>query len=91
MTYGRFLLRSLFVGTLAPADVLVGNSCCGIIEAPPLGLPVVDTGPRQESRKRAQNARHVPQEMMMIAAAIEKCLFNQATKATTADCENPCY
>jgi UDP-N-acetylglucosamine 2-epimerase (non-hydrolysing)/GDP/UDP-N,N'-diacetylbacillosamine 2-epimerase (hydrolysing) len=85
------LPRSLFLGTLATADVLVGNSSCGIIEAPSFGLPVVDIGPREESRERAENARHVPHERAAITAAVEDCLFDPAAKAAAADCENPYY
>lgn len=85
------LPRSLFLGTLAAADALVGNSSCGIIEAPSFGLPVVDIGPRQESRERAENVVHVPHEQAAITAAVEDCLFDLATKEVAANCENPYY
>lgn len=39
-----------FNALMAQADVLVGNSSCGIKEAPFLGLPVIDIGRRQQNR-----------------------------------------
>jgi UDP-N-acetylglucosamine 2-epimerase len=47
------LPRETFLLELAGSDVLIGNSSCGIIEAPVLGVPSVNIGPRQEGRERA--------------------------------------
>ena len=44
---------------LAAADLLVGNSSSGIIEAASLDLPVVDVGDRQGGRLRPDNVVHV--------------------------------
>ena len=85
------LERPVFLGTLAEADVLVGNSSCGVIESPSLGLPVVDIGPREEDRECAENVIHVPHERKEITKAVEKCLFDSDFRATAADCENPYY
>jgi UDP-hydrolysing UDP-N-acetyl-D-glucosamine 2-epimerase len=47
----RSLPRDRFLRVLLEADVLVGNSSCGIIEAPLAGTPAVDVGPRQAGRE----------------------------------------
>ena len=52
--------RERFVSWMAAADVMVGNSSAGIIEAASLGLPVVNVGSRQRSRERSENVIDVP-------------------------------
>jgi UDP-hydrolysing UDP-N-acetyl-D-glucosamine 2-epimerase len=44
-----------FWGLLKCADAMVGNSSSALIEAPALGLPAVNIGPRQGGRLRAAN------------------------------------
>lgn len=44
------LPRPLFLAALARAAVIVGNSSCGITEAPVLGTPTVNCGQRQRGR-----------------------------------------
>ena len=58
----RNLGRHVFVNLLRRASVLVGNSSAGIIEAPLLGLPVVNIGPRQVGREHADNVLFVDHE-----------------------------
>lgn len=47
----KSLDRDTYLNTLIQADVLVGNSSSGIIEAATAGTPVVDIGPRQQGRQ----------------------------------------
>lgn len=49
----RSLRRDEFLRELMAADVLVGNSSCGVIEAPVAGTPSVNIGKRQQGRERA--------------------------------------
>lgn len=49
------LPRERYLAWMAAADVMVGNSSSGIIEAPSFGLPVVNVGDRQRLRERAMN------------------------------------
>jgi GDP/UDP-N,N'-diacetylbacillosamine 2-epimerase (hydrolysing) len=49
------LERPAFLSWLAAADVMVGNSSAGIIEAASFGLPVVNVGRRQNLRERNAN------------------------------------
>jgi GDP/UDP-N,N'-diacetylbacillosamine 2-epimerase (hydrolysing) len=47
--------RDAFLSWLAAADVMVGNSSAGIIEAASFGLPVLNVGSRQNLRERNAN------------------------------------
>jgi UDP-hydrolysing UDP-N-acetyl-D-glucosamine 2-epimerase len=47
--------RSLFINLLRHADVLIGNSSAGLLEAPIVPLAVVNVGPRQRGRLAADN------------------------------------
>lgn len=48
-----------FVSLLEAASVLVGNSSCGIMEAPVLGVPTINVGPRQDGRAADFNIKSV--------------------------------
>jgi GDP/UDP-N,N'-diacetylbacillosamine 2-epimerase (hydrolysing) len=49
------LPRARFVSAMATADVMIGNSSAGIIEAATFGTPVVNVGSRQRLRERNRN------------------------------------
>ena len=49
----------LYQAVLAQADVVVGNSSSGIIEAPALGVPTVNIGMRQAGRLMAESINTV--------------------------------
>lgn len=68
------LPREEYLGLLSEADVLVGNSSSGIIEAPCFGLPVVDIGTRQGERPRHELITDVSYESDKIETAICKAL-----------------
>ncbi len=59
---------------LREADVMVGNSSSGLIEAPTFGLPVVNVGIRQQGRVRAANVIDVGHGREEIAAGIRRAL-----------------
>jgi hypothetical protein len=44
-----------FQRVIAGAKIMVGNSSAGIIEAPSLGTPTINVGPRQDGRERASS------------------------------------
>jgi len=62
--------RKDFLSLLASADLLVGNSSSGIIEAASLGTPVVNIGDRQQCRERNENVIDVEPEKDAICSAI---------------------
>jgi GDP/UDP-N,N'-diacetylbacillosamine 2-epimerase (hydrolysing) len=73
------------VNLLRRARVLVGNSSAGIIEAPLLGLPVVNVGPRQVGREHSGNVLFVEHDETAIAAAVRRAMDDAAFRATVAD------
>jgi len=85
----RSLPRGEYLGLLAGADVMVGNSSSGILEAPSFGLPAVDIGPRQEGRERGENTISVPHDTDAITDAIERSLTDEVFKKQAADGDNP--
>ena len=52
----RSLPRREYLEELIEAEVLVGNSSSGLLEAPTAGTPVVNIGPRQRGRERGGSA-----------------------------------
>lgn len=49
------LHRRFYLGLLAKAALMIGNSSSGVIEAPYFSLPVINLGNRQKGRLRAGN------------------------------------
>lgn len=66
--------REDYLSWLEAADVLVGNSSSGIIEAASFGLPVINVGDRQQGRERNANTVDVPVERTTIQAALGAAL-----------------
>lgn len=77
-----------YCSLLREADVMVGNSSSGLIEAPSFGLPVVNVGSRQRGRLRAANVIDVDPARDEIAAAIRRAL-DPAFRASLAGLVNP--
>lgn len=71
-----FLDRRVFVNMLRHAQAMIGNSSAGILEAPSLGLPVVNIGVRQRGREHGDNVIFVDYEPDEIAAAIRRAVFD---------------
>ena len=59
---------------LGHADVLIGNSSSGIMEAASFALPVVNVGIRQQGRERARNVIDTPADPVAIRTALERAL-----------------
>ena len=69
--------------------MIVGNSSCGILEAPSFKLPAVNIGNRQRGRVQANNVINVPHKRGEIANAINKALFDNDFKRDLRNCINP--
>jgi UDP-N-acetylglucosamine 2-epimerase (non-hydrolysing)/GDP/UDP-N,N'-diacetylbacillosamine 2-epimerase (hydrolysing) len=67
----------------------VGNSSAGIKETPVFGCPVVNVGPRQQGRLRADNVMDVPYEAAIIAAAVRRATYDEAFREQCQTCSNP--
>jgi len=72
------LSRRDFVGLLRMARVLVGNSSCGIVEAPSLNLAVVNIGLRQEGRETMSNVINADHNRDEIVRAIKRAMNMKA-------------
>jgi GDP/UDP-N,N'-diacetylbacillosamine 2-epimerase (hydrolysing) len=81
--------RLEFVNLLRRSSCMVGNSSAGILEAPLLGLPVINIGNRQRGRLHATNVEFVPHDAEAIHNAITRAIFNVDYRKAVAACENP--
>jgi UDP-N-acetylglucosamine 2-epimerase len=59
-----------YVAALHHADLMIGNSSSGIIEAATAGIPVVNIGERQALRDRAENVLDCPFQADAILRAV---------------------
>jgi GDP/UDP-N,N'-diacetylbacillosamine 2-epimerase (hydrolysing) len=64
--------REAFLSLVSYADVMVGNSSSGIIEAASLGTSVVNIGDRQQCRERNANVIDVSPDETEISRAIRE-------------------
>ena len=86
---GRLRYHSL----LALADVVVGNSSSGILEAPSFGVPTVNIGARQAGRERAEsvvdtpaNAEHIVNAIRSVLKTGRRLVKNPYERADTLAC-----
>lgn len=68
--------RERFVAWMAAADLMIGNSSAGIIEAASFGIPVINVGSRQGMRERNLNVADVVLNAAALDAAIGGALSN---------------
>ena len=85
----KHLPRPVFVNVLRHAAVLVGNSSCGIIEAPSFQLPAVNVGSRQVGREHAGNVLFVAPHPEQIQEAVRTALHDKEFLAQVRACQNP--
>ncbi|MBA5851068.1 UDP-N-acetylglucosamine 2-epimerase (hydrolyzing) [Clostridium sp. cel8] len=83
------LPRDLFVNLQRKASLLLGNSSCGLLEAPFLKLPVVNVGNRQKQRQHSENIIFVSHNKDEIKKAINKCIFDKEFINICKNCYNP--
>ena len=74
VTLVTHLRREDFLDAMARADVMVGNSSAGIIEAASFGTRVVNVGRRQNLRERNANVIDVPADPTDIGHAVAQAL-----------------
>lgn len=78
-----------YVNLLRHARALVGNSSSGLIEAPSLGIPVVNVGHRQDDRIIAENVLMVPGEQSLIERALHRALADTQFISKARAATNP--
>ena len=64
--------QAFYLAALREADVVIGNSSSGIIEAPAANVPTVNVGTRQKGRPRAASIIDCDERRDAIAAAIRR-------------------
>lgn len=62
----------LYLNALKYAEMVIGNSSSGILEAPSFGIPTVNIGDRQKGRIQADSVINCPSEKGKIIEAIQK-------------------
>jgi len=73
---------------LLGTGLLVGNSSSGIIEAATLAIPVINIGPRQDSRERNPNVIDVAFDRDQIQAALRRATTDKRFLAQVAQRKN---
>jgi GDP/UDP-N,N'-diacetylbacillosamine 2-epimerase (hydrolysing) len=82
------LPRKIFINLLRNADLLIGNSSAGIIEAPYLKLPTINVGQRQKDRAHTYNVVFVPFNKEEIILAIDHALHDKAYIKKVKNCKS---
>lgn len=80
---------ALFPSLLQAADVIVGNSSSGLIEAPSYGLPNITVGVRQTGRLTIAHAQIVPADVEAIRQAMTTAIRDTDFRRRVAASENP--
>ncbi len=83
------LERQYFLSLLQFASAIVGNSSCGILEAPSFRLPAINIGNRQRGRMQALNVINVGYDRDEIARGIFKALDSREFRSKLKSCVNP--
>lgn len=78
-----------YLSLMKVADVMVGNSSSGMIEAASFHLAAVNIGTRQEGRERANNVIDVDYDKNQIKRAIKKVLFDKNFRKKLKKIKNP--
>lgn len=82
------LPRVEFVNLLRNADLLIGNSSAGILEAPFLKLPTVNVGDRQKHRLHSDNVAFVPFDEDLVLGAVNTALHDENYLAIVKECNS---
>ncbi|HEX3867884.1 MAG TPA: UDP-N-acetylglucosamine 2-epimerase [Gemmatimonadaceae bacterium] len=81
--------RPAFITLLKHASAVVGNSSCGILEAPSFKVPAVNIGTRQRGRMQASNVINTWHDRREIGKAVKTATSDRRFRARLAKCVNP--
>ncbi len=74
--------QDLYLSLIKISDLLVGNSSSGIIEAPSIGTPTLNIGPRQNGRLKAASIIDSSEDFLGISEGLDTALsYNFQEKA----------
>ncbi len=79
--------RKDFLGLMSIANAIIGNSSCGITEAPEFKLPAINIGTRQYGREQSENVINVGYKKEEILGAINYIIINEF-KNKIKDCKS---
>jgi len=85
----RNIEHKAFLSLLSKVSAIVGNSSCGILEAPSFKLPAINIGKRQRGRMQAVNVINTGYNREQIAQAIQEALKGKEYKKKLKTCVNP--
>ena len=74
VSYTPSLGRLRYLSLLRVADVVIGNSSSGLIEAPVFGVPTVNVGSRQDGRLKADSIIDCEESASQIQASVSRAL-----------------
>lgn len=80
---------SEFISLMNYSDLIIGNSSCGIREAPSFKLPTINIGSRQNKRLRAKNVIDVDHNVEKITNAVKYALTNKKFNKLLKKIKNP--
>lgn len=66
-----------YLSLMRHVDAVIGNSSSGLLEAPAVGVPTVDIGPRQQGRLRAPSVLHCGESAAEIRQALNTALSSE--------------
>ena len=88
--FHQTLRRDDFLQILNTCKVIIGNSSCGILESPSLGVWTINVGPRQEGRIQAESVINC--EDGNIKEALEPCTLCYSCRQACPVCYcNLCF
>jgi LmbE family N-acetylglucosaminyl deacetylase len=85
----KTLSHEIFLSLMKQADVMIGNSSSGIIEAPSCETPYVLVGTRQRGREKADSILEVDYKKEEILKAVKKVFTDVKFKKIVKTCEKP--
>ena len=68
-----------YLSFMKQVSFVIGNSSSGIVEAPTLGVPVINIGDRQKGRYQCKNIIQSSTDKEVIKASIDKAMRNHVT------------
>ena len=83
------IIHKDYLSLMNMADVLIGNSSSGIVEAASFGLPTVNIGTRQEDRERTCNVIDADYNKERIKWAVKKAIYDKKFRENAKNCKNP--
>ena len=85
----RSLAHEVYLSLMKQADVMIGNSSSGVIEAPSCQTPYVLVGTRQAGREKAESVLDAGYDKDEILKAVDKALYDKEFKEIVKTSEKP--